>query len=644
MKKTFTYLSLLLFLATGSSFVSSFQNKNDSSAIFFPYKKAGLSSEEAAVHLLNRFSYGATPGQTDEVIKQGLEKWFQQQLDAAFNDSSQKTRLADYESLTMSNSQIVETYPRGGQVLKKAINDGVIDKNAARKDGDKNYKKDLKKYMGENGYKDQSELFRELISQKILRAAYSQNQLQEVMTSFWFNHFNVSVGKGDVRPFVTSYERDVIRPNALGKFETLVLETAKSPAMLMYLDNFKSVADDNAPGKKGSRKKNQMQLPDSLMKNKKGKIKKTNQKGLNENYAREIMELHTLGVDGGYTQSDVTQAARVFTGWTIHPSIAYNKESKGSNKEQEDFMFAENRHDKKKKIVLGTEFPAGGGYDEGKKLIHLLAAHPSTAKFIAKKLAVRFVSDNPPQSLVDKMTKTFLEKEGDIKQVLITMVNAPEFWSKEVISKKTKSPFEVIISAVRNTNAQVNNPYLLFQWMNKMGEKVYYYQAPTGFPDRGQYWINTGSLLNRMNFGLAFASQRIPGIKLNLLALNNNREPESAEAALKTYVNLLLPQRNADETIKRLTPLITDPELQKKVDDAAQKTETAKAAREENEEMMIDNEDMIKEKKESKKNKNEGDKKRGKNNKNQMQYAAGNNTLLSQVVGIILGSPEFQSR
>jgi uncharacterized protein (DUF1800 family) len=223
--------------------------------------------------------------------------------------------------------------------------------------------------------------------------------------------------------------------------------------------------------------------------------------GLNENYAREVMELHTLGVDGGYTQQDVTQAAKVLTGWTVFPmdedgaggAMKKMIEKVGESKLEErgfvhqgDFLFAANRHDTGEKVVLGKRFAANGGYEEGVQLLTMLATNPSTAKFITKKLAIRFVSDNPPQSLLDKMSKTFLDKGGDIKLVLMTMVNSPEFWSKEALREKTKSPFELAISAVRTLDANISQPYQLYNWITKMGQKMYYYQAPTGFPDKGQ--------------------------------------------------------------------------------------------------------------------------------------------------------------
>ncbi|MDZ4796113.1 MAG: DUF1800 domain-containing protein [Bacteroidota bacterium] len=659
MKKKFSLLSLLILPLSAGLLLSSFkQSEGSSSSFSFPYKQAGLTDREAAAHIMSRFSFGAKPGQVDVVAKKGVEDWFKAQLEASFRDDSLNNFLLGYESLAMTNAQIVETYPKGGQLLRKAIKDGVIDKDSAKAADKKDYRQEIKKYMDANGLKPQAELFRQLINQKILRATYSENQLKEVLTDFWFNHFNVTIAKGEVGQFVTSYERDVIRPNVFGKFETLLLATAKSPAMLTYLDNFKSTVneEDASPLQKKIAARRDEMMDTAMQKlNANGKVKKPKMQGLNENYAREIMELHTLGVDGGYTQTDVTQAARILTGWTLNPEVEYNIKVKNRPSQQrmnqlgfvveDDFLFAANKHDKSEKKVLGVNFPAGAGYDEGVKLIHLLATHPSTAKFISRKLATRFVSDNPSQSLIDKMAKTFLEKEGSIKEVLITMVSSPEFWVKNTLREKTKSPFELAISSVRSLNAKVEAPYQLFTWMTRMGQKVYSYQAPTGFPDRGQYWINTGSLLNRMNFGLALASGRIPGIKIDLLAINQNHEPESAEDALKTYGKLLMPERDIEQTIKRLTPMLNDPELIKKVDEAAGKTDGAKAAMKDNEETMEEgmmmNEAKSKKKPEGKLLKEANPKK---DKPGQMQMAAGNNTMLAQVVGIILGSPEFQRK
>ncbi len=588
----------------------------------FPYAKAGLSDKQAAAHLLSRFTYGATPGQVESIVNTGLENWFQQQLTSDLQDDKLNGLLNKYDALKLSNAEIINTYQKNGQVLRKAIADGVIDKDSAKVNKGE-YKSQLRDYMEEKGIKPERELVRQFVSQKIWRSVYSNNQLQEVLTEFWFNHFNVSFTKNICSQFIPAYERDVIRPNVFGKFDDLLIATAKSPAMLLYLDNFSSMATKEE------------QIKKSPPQNKKFK-------GINENYAREVMELHTLGVDGGYTQTDVTEAARTLTGWTVYPmgnNRFGNKYKKivakvGEDKlktrgfvHDGDFLFTPDRHDTGEKTVLEKNFNSGQGYEEGVKLLKMLADHPSTAKFISTKIAIRFVNDEPPKGLIDKMAKTFLEKNGDIKQVLITMVSSPEFWSETALRAKTKSPLELAISSVRALNAEVSQPYQLFNWIKKMGQQLYFYQAPTGFPDRAQYWINTGSLLNRMNFGLALADGRIPGVTFNLLALNKNHEPESAEDALITYSKILMPERNTDETIQRLTPFLNDPTLYQKVNEAAGRVEKSAMMEMDSSKAAMDSLsndiDVVEEKDWSQQ-------------KDKYQ--------LSQVVGILFGSPEFQRR
>lgn len=674
--KTVPKLTIVLaFLISAMVFLTSFSEKTPKTPKF-PFKKAGLTEQQAAAHLLSRFTYGAKPGQIDAVVEMGLEKWFVQQLKANQPDPILQQKLGKYQTLRMTNAQIVQTFPKGGQLLKMAIKDGVINKDDIQKNGNdqaakRNYRRKLNAYMQQKGLQPQRVLYQELINQKILRATYSENQVQEVLTSFWFNHFNVSLTNRNAAPYLTSYERDVIRPNVLGNFADILLATAKSPAMLTYLDNAKSTADNqNLNAAQKQRQERQMEMValkqenDTTMQQMQvsQKLKAARKaQGLNENYAREIMELHTLGVDGGYTQQDVTQAARVLTGWTLNPALERNIAKMGNGQKQGrranalarqgsmaegDFLFAANRHDRSQKEVLGTSFPAGGGYEEGVQLIKLLASHRATAKFISKKLATRFVSDTPPQSLVDKMAKTYTEKNGDIQAVLLTIVSAPEFWGKEALREKTKSPFELAISAVRSLNAEVKAPFQLYTWITKMGERMYYYQAPTGFPDRGAYWINTGSLLNRMNFGLALAAQQIPGVSIDLMALNQNREPESAEAALLTYAQFLLPERNLQETIKRLTPSLNDPSFGQKVQAASAQNQPMSQMdlpeeEEEVEEMMMNPAGKRKNKK-GVARRNIGTE----NSSGEKEIAAGKpqNQMLAQVVGIIIGSPEFQRR
>lgn len=641
MKTSVKVVFSCLFVLLLTVLISSFKNGGGSGKLSFPYKKAGLTERQAAAHLLSRFTYGAKSGDVDAVVKEGLEKWFQKQLDGKLSDQGLDAMLEPYKDINLTNDEVENKYPRQPKVLRMAIKDGFINKDSVGKGDQKAYRQQLQDYRATKGYGQEQDLLREFINQKILRAAYTNNQLHELLTDFWFNHFNVSLTKNQCAAYVPAFERDVIRPNVTGKFSNLLMATAKSPAMLIYLDNYtssgKPVADTEMEG---------MQMGMSAMKPNQAKVLKPKKQGggLNENYAREVMELHTLGVDGGYSQSDVTQAARVLTGWTIAPlgedgayGAAYKKviekigeanlKSKGFVKDG-DFLFVPTRHDNEQKIVLGHQFAAGGGYEEGVELLNMLAHHKATAHFISKKLATRFVNDQPDPKLIDKMAKTYLSTDGDIKQVLITMVSAPEFWSAKSLREKTKSPFELAISAVRGLDAQVTQPYQVYNWINKMGQKMYYYQAPTGFPDRGQYWINTGALLNRMNFGLALAGQRIPGVKINLLALNNNHEPESSEAALRIYSKLIMPERDLSKTIERLRPMLNDPELTTKVAKAADRTPAPQPKL--NAAMLSENGSMGEVKTDSLKKRKPA------------SPQISNNSMLAQVVGVIVGSPEFQ--
>lgn len=639
-------------------------------AFKMPWKTAGLTERQAAAHLINRFTFGNKPGLIDDVVKKGLENWFAEQLDGKLDDHALSERLKEYDALKLTNEQVLNTFPRNARILKQAIDDGVINKDSVDKSDKEAYRDQLKAYMEQKGYRPQKELYRQFANQKILTAAYSNNQLHQVLTEFWFNHFNVSATKNDCQQFIPAYERDVIRPNVTGRFGDLLLATAQSPAMLFYLDNFNSSgknAETNAQEEKRRAviEKQMKQVMDGDDEEKEKKMeqlrKKKQGQDLNENYAREIMELHTLGVDGGYTQTDVTEAARVLTGWTVYPVNGLGGPSNFAKKlidkfgednlikrgfvHKGDFFFALNRHDDKEKKVLGKTFAAGGGYDEGVELISMLSHHSSTAKFISKKLAVRFVSDNPPQTLINKMAAAFTKSDGNIKDVLIVMVSSQEFWAKEAMREKTKSPLELAISAVRALDANVEAPFMLYQWVSTMGQKLYYYQAPTGFPDKGQYWINTGSLLNRMKFGVAFAAQKIPGVSFNLAALNNHHEPESAVDALRKYCRIILPERNLDETIQRLEPMINDPSIQQKIETAADKNDMVSNTMMKEEKMTSDeesgamNEKNISEEKLAKKMMK---KKNGKEVPTPM--TEGNNSMLAQVVGIILGSPEFQRR
>jgi uncharacterized protein (DUF1800 family) len=342
----------------------------------------------------------------------------------------------------------------------------------------------------------------ELMQSKLLRAAYSERQLQEVMTDFWFNHFNVFIGKGAERYMVTAYERDVIRAHALGKFRDLLLATAKSPAMLWYLDNYQSVGPNSqAAGR--------------------GKYNGKPALGLNENYAREVMELHTLGVNGGYTQKDVTELARVLTGWTLEEP-----------RQGGGFVFREPRHEPGDKTVLGKVFHENGER-EGEAALTWLASQPATAKFICTKLAQRFVSDTPPAALVDAMAKTFMESDGEIKAVMRTMLHAPEFWEVKEYRAKVKTPLEFTVSAIRATNAEVTRVQSVTDALNRMGMPLYGAQPPTGYSMKAESWVNSGALLSRMNFALAMGTGKVAGVRVDAAGLAGAGDSAQVEEALE---------------------------------------------------------------------------------------------------------------
>lgn len=396
----------------------------------------------------------------------------------------------------------------------------------------------------------------ELSAAKLLRAIYSERQLDEVMTDFWFNHFNIFIGKGPDRYMITTYEREVIRPHALGKFKDLLVATAKSPAMLFYLDNWQSVGPNSElavygpGGRPRPRRGRYPRFPRPQQQ------RKNRPSGLNENYAREIMELHTLGVDGGYTQKDVTELAKVLTGWGI------DRPQQGG-----EFKFREIAHEPGTKYVLGHKIKEHGE-GEGMEMLDILARHPSTAKFISRKLAMRFVSDNPPQSLVDRMAQTFLKKDGDIREVLRTMFKSPEFWSADAYRAKVKTPLEFVASAARVSGVDVQNALPLAQFLNRMGMPLYGMQPPTGYSMKAEAWVNSSALLNRMNFALALGSGRLPGASLDQQALLRGATPSDAESALSLLEHDILAGDVSPQTHAVMLKQLNDPQVvQRRLDD-----------------------------------------------------------------------------
>jgi uncharacterized protein (DUF1800 family) len=341
----------------------------------------------------------------------------------------------------------------------------------------------------------------ELIEQKLYRALYSNRQLEEVLVDFWVNHFNVFNGKGPDRVLLTSFERDAIRPYVLGHFKDMLLATARHPAMLFYLDNWQSQAprEDLPPLPVGRRP------------------------GLNENYGRELMELHTLGVDGGYTQDDVIAVARAFTGWTIYDQQKFA-----------EFQFNPAVHDRKEKRVLGHILPPMRGEQDGIDVIDILARHPSTARFISKKLAQRFVADDPPQALIDRMAATFTKTDGDLRAVLQTMFKSPEFLSEGAFQAKVKSPLEMVLSAVRSLNAEVTDPFVLAQRIADLGQPLYGKLEPTGYPNTAEGWTNTAGILGRINFATTLTAGQIPGVKIDASRIDTKDPSKLASDLLST--------------------------------------------------------------------------------------------------------------
>jgi uncharacterized protein (DUF1800 family) len=437
-------------------------------------------SRPTALHVLNRITFGPRPGDVVRVEQMGVERFIREQLHPEhLDDSDVLRRLERFETLRLSSREIAGRYEIPAVQARRA-RQRAASADSAAEPGRPDPAMDARTRQRAN-----LPLI-ELSEQKIVRAVHGDRQLEEVLTDFWFNHFNVDARKGPVRYMLTEYEREAIRPHMLGRFRDLLGATAKSPAMLFYLDNWLSAA----PNSEYVRLK-----PDATPARPRA--------GLNENYARELLELHTLGVDGGYTQKDVTEVARAFTGWTIQ-----NPRLGGG------FRFAPALHDDGEKVVLGHRIRAGGGEHDGEEVLDIVARHPATARFISTKLARRFVSDTPPDDLVRRMTDTFRQSDGDLRAVMTVLLTSNEFLSPGVERAKVKNPFEFLVSALRAAGADISDARPLVRTMQQLGMPLYQCQPPTGYKDSADTWVNTGALVNRMNVALMLASGRTPGISL----------------------------------------------------------------------------------------------------------------------------------
>jgi uncharacterized protein (DUF1800 family) len=550
-------------------------------------KAQSLTEEQRIVHVLNRLGFGARPGDVERVKAMGVEKYIEQQLNPEkISDTVAENKVRDLSVLSMPTAELYEKYPQPGQLLRQLQARGKLpaempDETAKNNqnnppanplDNEKN-RQAIQEYYRENGLQRPQRIIDELQASRILRAVYSERQLQEVMVDFWTNHFNIFANKGADRWLLPAWDRDTIRPNAMGKFSTLLQATAQSPAMLFYLDNFQSVSPnvnrevDQRYGERqplldllrGRRRRDGVDRDPNMRPQQPAPAQPQRQRrGINENYARELMELHTLGVDGGYTQKDVQEVARCFTGWTIFQprggaAAANAMMGQAGRRNAGTFFFNARAHDDGEKMVLGHKISAGGGVKDGLTVLDILAHHPSTAKFIAAKLVRHFVSDTPPQSLVDRVAVTFTKSDGDIRETLKAIFFSKEFNSTEAYRVKIKRPFELVISAIRTLGADTNGGPGTHQWIARMGEPLYGFQTPNGYSDAAESWVNTGGLLERMNFGLALAANRVQGTSVSL-ARTTGEQAKVMDEYLKTLLAGDISAATREALLKQLEP------------------------------------------------------------------------------------------
>ena len=474
---------------------------------------SALTPRDSALHALNRLAYGPRPGDIDRVAAAGVMKWIDRQLNPGkIDDGPLAARERQFAILDYDRGELARLYVEAQRERRERKREaGAVMDSAVRE---------------QRGRRMAAE-FQELA---VVRAALSERQLYEVMVDFWTNHFNVFLGKGADRFLMPDYIEHTIRPHAMGKFEDLLIATAKSPAMMFYLDNWQNRA---------IRIRSAFPLPRSPS-------------GLNENYARELLELHTLGVDGGYTQQDVIEVARIFTGWSIE------RPRQGG-----DFRFHGWAHDFGEKHVLGVRFPEGRGMDEGIRLLRLLAGHPATMHHVSRKLCQRFVNDEPPDGCVDDAVAAWQRSRGDVREVLRAIFHGPDFWAPQNARTKVKTPLEFVASAVRAVGADPDTTPRLAQVVARLGEPLYLHVAPDGYPEREDAWVNSGALLDRMNAAVALAAGRLPGVPAVTVSLDGVIPATRDREELVTQVNdKMLGGTMSEKTkdvIRRQTSDIGDP-------------------------------------------------------------------------------------
>ena len=579
-----------------------------------PTEPREQTADQQVQHVLNRLAFGPRPGEAAQVRAMGVDQWIALQLAPdRIDDHSTDSLVASFEMYGKPTRDLVAMYQEGQQALRQQ---GKL----LAQQGDTGSKKDVRAELLRNNpqLQDRVRQTRRIVtdvqSAKLARAVSSERQLQEVMTDFWENHFSVYTGKGLTRLFIPEYDRDVIRPRALGHFRDLLGAVAKSPAMLFYLDQVQSTVDSMHSSLAGARNaisrapRRIARFPQSTAPQTASPQRPAAQRarGLNENYARELLELHTLGVDGGYTQHDVIEVARALTGWTMLP------------RQGGEFVFRPEIHDADEKVVLGHRLPAGRGIEDGEEVLDILARSPATARFISRKLAIRFVSDNPPSALVDRATQTYLKTDGDIREVVRTIVTSPEFFSRAAYHAKVKSPFELVASALRAVGAQPDSTPRSAQMVAFLGEPIFGHQAPNGWPETGEAWMNAGAILNRINFGLALAGGRIPGASVTQWSDADKLRTASREQQVDAVVREFLGGQASPDTREIL--LNGENPLSTKL--AGSTDSTAMAAR------MATDEEMT----------------RPMQRRESPLARPVQVSGLAQLVGLAIGAPEFQRR
>jgi len=526
-------------------------------------QSSDLLPDEQIQQVLNRLTFGARSDDAANVRAMGVERWIDLQLHPErIPDSRIDSLMTKYAVYSMSMGDVIRDYNVVQQVQRQVKREAGADTSMDRRDARREVLAQDPKVA--EVVRQTAQFVGEIQSAKLARAVNSERQLNEVIVDFWENHFSVFSGKGQTRLFLSSYDRDVIRPRALGKFRDLLGAVAKSPAMLFYLDNAQSAADSTQPtliarnGGRGGRagliarrpglvgRGRGQQLPSAARERLQNatpeereqlmqRLQQQAKRGLNENYARELMELHTLGVDGGYSQKDVQEVARALTGWTF-------------NRQTGEFFFNPAIHDAGEKMILGKKFSAGRGVQEGEEVLDMVAHAPATARFITTKLARHFVSDDPPKALVDRCANTFSSSDGDIRETLRCVITSPEFFSRQAYRAKVKTPFEVVASALRAVNAQPDFTPRTAQVVARLGQPIFGRQTPDGWPDRGDAWMNTGAILNRINFGLSLAAGQLPTARLNNWPLYDSLRTLSRSQQVDAVVKSMLGGQVSVET------------------------------------------------------------------------------------------------